>query len=114
MLGTPLVNKLTVWFCERELAEFDTAFDPSQHRSLEGSDRRYSWLRRWLRGYAHSFAAVFPAAWQVPLHVAEECCLRARNHVSVLLQRAAQEQLDVRQLLHLIQKTLELEQVCAV
>ena len=51
---------------------------------------------------------------QVPLHVAEECCLRARNHVSVLLQRSAQEQLDVRQLLHLIQKTLELEQVCAV
>jgi hypothetical protein len=42
--------------------------------------------------------------------MAEEFCIRSRNHLSTLLQRAAREQLDVRLLLHVIQKTLELEQ----
>jgi hypothetical protein len=87
VLGPTLVSKLTQWLCEHELAEYDTAFDPAkQAATLEGVERRYGWLRRWLRGYSHSFASIFPASWQLPLAIAEEFCVRSRNHLSTLLQ----------------------------
>jgi hypothetical protein len=47
VLGPVLVSKLTLWFCERELAEYDNTFDPAkQPATLEGVERRYAWLRR--------------------------------------------------------------------
>ena len=47
---------------------------------------------------------------QVPRLVAEEFCQRTRRHLGTVLSRASKD-LDVRLLLHVMQKTLELE-VC--
>ena len=67
VLGPGLVAKVTQWFCERELADFDANFNPAkQGTSLEGVERRYAWLRRWLRGYEQGLASIFPPEWQVP------------------------------------------------
>ena len=44
VLGPALVGKLTQWLCERELLEYDTAFDPAKMpATLEGT---LAWKRK--------------------------------------------------------------------
>jgi vacuolar protein sorting-associated protein 53 len=110
-LGPPLVAKLLQWFCDRELADYEATFDPARTlATLDGVERRYAWLRKWLRAYAGSHARALPPAWGACEALCAEFCRRTSAHLAVLLQRAAKETLDVRLLMHVMQKTLEQEQ----
>lgn len=110
VMGTPVVNKLVHWFCSRELGDYETLFDPAKNPStLDGVDRRYSWLRKWLRGYSSSYASVFPPSWNAPRCLCEEFAVMTRRHFGTLLHRVSKD-LDVRLLLHVIQRTIDIEE----
>jgi hypothetical protein len=80
-----------------------------QPATLDGVERRYVWIRKWIRGYTTAYGVVFPPSWHVQRCMCEEFCARTRKHLATLLQRASKD-MDVRLLLHVIQKTLDLEQ----
>ncbi|KAJ1474193.1 Vps53-like protein [Baffinella frigidus] len=113
VLGRSLILKLAQWFCERELGEYEEMFDPvrqdaARPATLEGAEKRFAWLRRWLRNYASLYAGIMPEEWQVPKLVCEEFCQRTRRHLGVVLSKSSKD-LDVRLLLHVMQRTQELE-----
>lgn len=113
VLGPGLILKLVQWFSDKELAEYSNLFDPAkQPATLEGVERRFAWLKRWLRSYQATYAHVLPASWKVPQLCAESFCDLTRQHLSVLLQRMAKENsanMDVRRLLFVIQQSIEME-----
>ena len=110
VMGKPVVNKLLHWFSAKELGEYETLFDPSKSTStLDGVDRRFTWLRKWLREYAASYSAVFAPSWNAPRCLCEEFCAMTRKHFSVMLHKASKD-MDVRLLLHVMQRTIQLEE----
>ncbi|EKX52319.1 vacuolar protein sorting 53 [Guillardia theta CCMP2712] len=110
VLGQGLILKLVKWFSDKELGEYENLFDPSKHPAgLESVEKRFAWLRRWLRSFSFSYGEVMPSSWEVPRVVSEEFCHRTRNHLAQLLQKKSKE-MDVRLLMHVIQKTIEFEQ----
>ena len=110
VMGKPVVNKLLHWFSAKELGEYETLFDPSKGTStLDGVDRRFTWLRKWLREYTPSYSAVFAPSWNAPRCLCEEFCAMTRKHFSVMLHKASKD-MDVRLLLHVMQRTIQLEE----
>ena len=82
-------SDLLHWFCSLQLDEYSALFAPGKDgATVEQIDRRWSWMKNWMRTFDQRYSRVFPQAWAVPAMVAREFCKMSKAHINKLLATA--------------------------
>jgi len=107
-VGAHFKSDLLSWFCNLQLEEYSTMFNPAlstkssvskgsasgsgsgsggekDPSSLEAVDRRVHWAKTWLRSYEARYSKVFPKYWRVDALVMKEMCKMTKVHLSKVL-----------------------------
>uniref|UniRef100_A0A6G1SPN2 Vacuolar protein sorting-associated protein 53 homolog n=1 Tax=Aceria tosichella TaxID=561515 RepID=A0A6G1SPN2_9ACAR len=81
LLGHETREKLINWFLELQLTEYSALFKDSQlsMSSLNGVDKRYSWLKKHLLEFEEKYGYLFPPPWQMSERMAIEFCNKTRE-----------------------------------
>lgn len=76
LLGNETREKLINWFLELQLTEYNAMFKDSQINmsSLNGVDKRFSWLKKHLLEFEEKFGYLFPPPWHMSERMAVEFC----------------------------------------
>lgn len=76
LLGEATREKLISWFLDLQLTEYSALFKDSQisMSSLNGVDKRYSWLKKHLLEFEERYGFLFPPPWQMSERMAVEFC----------------------------------------
>eukprot|EP00049_Salpingoeca_infusionum_P007666 m.124645 g.124645 ORF g.124645 m.124645 type:complete len:849 (-) comp13779_c0_seq3:48-2594(-) len=91
------------------LKSYTKSFADEDNAWLDKVDRRYAWFRRMMTGYKNHGAVIFPQNWSMAFRLAQQFCEMTVEQLNTQLQRRRTE-LDVKLLLHGIQKTAQFEQ----
>ena len=103
-------NDIKAWFIDLQLHQYRKLFHPSKEDAwVDRIDRRYSWIKRTLVAFVDNCDECFPPSWKMAMHVALRFCEMTRDDLAKLLM-ARREDLDVKLLLHAVQKTVTFEQ----
>eukprot|EP00760_Papus_ankaliazontas_P022919 PhM_4_TR19073/c2_g1_i1/m.93/K20299/VPS53; vacuolar protein sorting-associated protein 53 len=112
-LGPSVKKRLQQRFISAQITSYSHAFPAhSEHSSVARTERRFAWLRRWLRSYIElGFSQAFPASWHVPHEVCVEFCLQTRAALERQMKDVEAEELasDPALALRVLHKTLEFE-----
>lgn len=84
LLGHETREKLINWFLELQLTEYSALFKDSQlsMSSLNGVDKRYSWLKKHLLEFEEKYGYLFPPPWQMSERMALEFCNKTRESLT--------------------------------
>ncbi|KAL1528081.1 hypothetical protein AB1Y20_009447 [Prymnesium parvum] len=108
-LGVECRTEMISWFCTWQFAPYKHAFQPyGEAGSLDKTELRYSWHRQLLKKYDEQFSSLFPPSWQMAQAVTRNFCKITHKHIEEILD-IARGSLDVAQLTHALQKTVEFE-----
>jgi len=81
------VRQIQRQFILEQLEDYREAFRPgTEDAILFRTERRYAWLRRFLRFYADYLRYIFPDDWYVPHELTHEFCHITRNALEAQLQ----------------------------
>lgn len=76
LLGYETREKLIKWFLELQLVEYGVLFKDTQINmsSLNGVDKRYSWIKKRLLEFEDKYGYLFPPPWEMSERMAVEFC----------------------------------------
>lgn len=105
------------WFCNLQLDEYSALFAPGKDgATVEQIERRYAWLKNWLRTFEQRYSKVFPAHWAVAAMVCREFCKMSKMHINKLLAQAQAQAaarggagFDVQTMINALLATLDFE-----
>ncbi|XP_026325410.1 vacuolar protein sorting-associated protein 53 homolog [Hyposmocoma kahamanoa] len=106
----PKVKKeLLHWFINMQLQEYVLLFSAGEESAwLAHVERRYAWLKKHLLAFEEARAQLFPPHWRLSERLAEQFCQLTREALGRLMASRRNE-VDVKLLLHAIQKTYNFE-----
>jgi hypothetical protein len=81
-------EELVTWFCHQQLQAYSMLF--IEDNSLAQTEKRYSWMLRYLKSYDERYGEIFPAAWNVAHQLCLTFCQNTREQLgeSTELSRA--------------------------
>eukprot|EP00759_Apiculatamorpha_spiralis_P020842 PhF_6_TR26082/c0_g1_i1/m.36828/K20299/VPS53; vacuolar protein sorting-associated protein 53 len=108
-LGPETVLKIQRQFILEQLEDYRQAFrQGTEDSQLVRTERRYAWLRRFLRFYQEYLRFIFPDDWYVPHELAVEFCTITREALDAQLQIEANT-IEVSLLHRCVEKTMDFE-----
>lgn len=79
-------TELITWFCALHLKDYHNLFgSESEISGLNDVSRRYSWLKRLLKGFDEHHTPLFPASWKVAENMTHKFCIDTRTSVIAAL-----------------------------
>jgi hypothetical protein len=112
-LGETEKEELVATFIHQQMRPYALAFKKGKEEAgLGGTDRRYAWFRRVLKGVDTRIKDVFPTNWKVPYKLCLAFCEETQKSLRGELgdtSPEAVEQIDVAVLLRALQRTLHFE-----
>eukprot|EP01122_Echinamoeba_exundans_P009264 TRINITY_DN3230_c0_g1_i3.p1 TRINITY_DN3230_c0_g1~~TRINITY_DN3230_c0_g1_i3.p1 ORF type:complete len:727 (+),score=165.80 TRINITY_DN3230_c0_g1_i3:383-2563(+) len=108
-LGADIRREFISFFSTNQLGAYLREFkDGSEQAQLASVDKRYVWLRQYLKSYDQVFSKVFPPGWRVNEMITEEFCFQTREKL-VEIMEATKSSLDVGALKKALMRTLGFE-----
>jgi len=96
--------------CLGQLKQYAGIFrEKGDGRSLDDIDRRFHWYKRLLKSVDARFTDVFPPYWRMPHRLTLEFLAQTRTAVQEVLECTPPKDLDVKKMIHALQKTLTFE-----
>jgi len=96
-------------FTKRQLDAYSRDFDLGKpDGTLEAAEKRYIWLRKFLREYDDTYSRIFPKNWDVPAIISREFCVITNSQLSKIIS-SANGKYDINALIKALQKTIEME-----
>ncbi|KAJ1812948.1 Vacuolar protein sorting-associated protein 53, partial [Coemansia sp. RSA 2598] len=104
-------DRVVGFYCKLQMRAYSAIFQLNDDVSqLENVSRRYAWLRRILRNYAETHAAVFPDPWRVSEQLSRRFAEATRDQLGELM--ATREAVGAEQLMAALADTLAFETQC--
>ncbi|KAJ1646785.1 Vacuolar protein sorting-associated protein 53 [Coemansia asiatica] len=104
-------DRVIGFYCKLQMRAYSAIFQLNDDVSqLENVSRRYAWLRRILRNYAETHAAVFPDSWRVSEQLSRRFAEATRDQLGELM--ATREAVGAEQLMAALADTLAFETQC--
>lgn len=114
LLGNKTKENLIKWFLELQLIDYKALFKDTQIQisSLNGVDKRYSWLKKHLLEFEEKYGFLFPPPWQMSERMAIEFCHITKTSLSKFMSNHPNEvKLDA--LMYAVTKTTAFESLLA-
>lgn len=68
-------ERLIKWFIQLQLSEYYSTFRGNEEvAALDGTGRRYSWLKRCLARYNEEDIKLYPDSWRIPQRLCQTFC----------------------------------------
>ena len=113
VLGAAEKDKLISWFVKLQLRDYRAQFNPKKGAEwLDKIDRRFAWFVRFREQYREHCDGIFPKEWYIEEVIAERFCDQTREELKGLLVER-REELDVKLLLHALDKSTGFERKLA-
>eukprot|EP01114_Cavostelium_apophysatum_P021812 TRINITY_DN7705_c0_g1_i1.p1 TRINITY_DN7705_c0_g1~~TRINITY_DN7705_c0_g1_i1.p1 ORF type:complete len:856 (+),score=183.73 TRINITY_DN7705_c0_g1_i1:75-2642(+) len=107
-LGKVAKDDFLIWFCNKQLTEYNQIFQRGESARTENIERRFSWLKKVLRIYDEQYNKIFPPHWKVAEMLCEEFCFITRQSIVDNLEETKRS-LDVEVLISALKKTIAFE-----
>jgi vacuolar protein sorting-associated protein 53 len=108
-LGPDIRREFISFFSTNQLGAYLREFkDGAEQSQLANVDKRYLWLRQYLKSYDQVFSKVFPPGWRLNEMITEEFCFQTREKL-VEIMEATKSTLDVGALKKALMRTLGFE-----
>lgn len=87
LLGERTQENLIEWFLDLQLTEYKALFKDTQlsMSSLNGVDKRFSWLKKHLLEFEEKFGFLFPPPWQMSERMALKFCEITKNSLTFIM-----------------------------
>lgn len=114
LLGDETRESLISWFLELQLTEYSALFKDSQisMSSLNGVDKRYSWLKKHILEFEEKYGFLFPPPWQMSERMAVEFCRLTRESL-VRVMNAYPNEINLDSYVFAMSKTTAFESLLA-
>lgn len=93
LLGDETKENLIKWFLGLQLTEYNALFKDAQIQisSLNGVDKRYSWLKKHLLEFEEKYGFLFPPPWQMSERMTVEFCQMTKSSLDRIMSNHPNE-----------------------